>query len=277
MENEKIIKECYWICNKCGKEHKLKTLFCDECGEARPKIRKSNTIIKKVISKNILYYNIKLIDWIIMATAFVMLLICVAIGFYDESKFNVCFLVTIMLNLFLIIIAFIRLIACKAMKLWQRTLSLFITILFNPFVAMIILMVVGAVFTGITLSRKIKNVNKIELAKACAEIASKPWNYKKKYYDDFSELPEFIEQTKPVYVWINDGKIMVALMGGVAHYGWDFVRAESNIWNLQWYDDVKSKILISNIVINTNTGEVIIPQQLMNIVNDRCSKYDGWD
>ena len=65
MENEKIIKECYWICNKCGKEHKLKTLFCDECGEERS----DNHFYKDKIHEIEIPTSIKAIDWLIMIVA----------------------------------------------------------------------------------------------------------------------------------------------------------------------------------------------------------------
>ncbi len=60
---------------------------------------------------------------------------------------------------------------------------------------------------------------------------------------------------------INDRCVNIALMGGLAHYGWKLKNTESNSWNLYWYNESKYKLIFSDIIINTNTGEITIPEQ----------------
>ena len=134
MKNEKIIKERYWICGNCGKGHKLKMLFCDECGEARPMIYNDHTvmeIIKKKLRNSILFSDRRIISLIIVILSFVFLIMSIFSIFFDVELFNHSLIIIFFLNLFLIIIAFSRLIICKTIKLWERIFTLIVAICFD--------------------------------------------------------------------------------------------------------------------------------------------------
>jgi len=134
MNNKKIIKILYWKCGNCGKEHKLKTLFCDECGEARPVIHNDHPvmeIIKKNLRSSILFSDRRIISLIIVILSFVFLIMSIFSIFFDVELFNHSLIIIFFLNLFLIIIAFSRLIICKTIKLWERIFTLVVAICFD--------------------------------------------------------------------------------------------------------------------------------------------------
>jgi hypothetical protein len=67
-------------------------------------------------------------------------------------------------------------------------------------------------------------------------------------------LPPAIVCVKPVYVWIRDDAITIALIGGVDHRGWRFLCNDAGRWTLLAYDEYTQKVLLSNIVITTQTA-----------------------
>jgi len=250
MKNEKVIKECYWICNNCGKEHKLKTLFCDGCGEERS----NNHSYKDKIHEIEIPTSIKVIDWLIMIGA-----ACLMVFFFLNGIRHVVWWFSI--SIILIIIALIRLFICKTIKLWRRLLVLVTTILLSPIVLAIAFSFVLSICRDI-LQERANRVDKIALVEACSKIVINPNKYKEKYTDDFSELPEFIEKIRPFHVWLDEDTVCVKLKYGSARYSFLFFQDINSNWNLNSYYGIKNRtVLLSNIVINTNTGEVTIPEQ----------------
>jgi len=248
MKIGKITEELFWKCESCGKEHKLKMLFCDECGAERSDKHFYKNKFREIST------NIKAVDWTIMIAA-VSLMALFTFG-------NIALIPWIvLLSIVLAIIAFIRLILCKIIKLWQRFLVLIITIVLNPIVLIIAISFVWTISHD-RLRERVNRVDKIELVKACSKIVINPDKYKEKYTDDFSTLPEYIKNIKPAYVGIDEDSVAVKLKYGPAQYAWLFFQDKNGDWNLNSYRDIKQNrsLLMSNIIINTNTGEVIIPK-----------------
>ena len=155
MKNGKITEKLFWICGKCGKEHKLKMLFCDECvAEHSDKHFYKNKFHEIEIPS-----RIKAVDWLIMIGAVCLMSLC----FFNDIKL-IAWLVLI--SIILIIIAFIRLLLCSTIKLWRRLIVLATTILFSPFVLIIISAFVLS-FCRDKLRERANRVDKIALVEAC--------------------------------------------------------------------------------------------------------------
>ena len=258
MKKQNLTDQAFWICDKCGKEHELRTCFCDECGTSRP-FSDNNRVLKKIksfIKENIIFSDLKTVDYIIIAVSFIFLLISIVIGHIIETAIVYTLLIFFFANLLLIIIEFIRLIVCKSIKPWQRIITLLATIAFNPIIIMIILSIVFAFVGRITFEHKLRKIDVNELTRTCIKIAKKPQKFHGEYNADYSNLPEYIQKVKPAYVVVDDEEIMVALTGGLSHYGWKLVHKASNVWDFYQYNEAKTRLLISNIVINADTGKV---------------------
>ena len=252
MEKQNPTEQAFWICEKCGKEHEIRTCFCDECGTSRP-FSDNNRVLKKIknfIKENIIFSDLKIVDYVIVALSFIFLLMPIVIGLIIETAIVYTLFIFFIINLLLIIIEFIRLIVCKSIKLWRRIITLLATIAFNPLIIMIVLSIAFAIVRQITFEQKLRKINVNELTRTCIEIAGKPQKFHGEYNVNYSKLPEYIQKVKPAYVIVEDKMIIVALTGGLSHYGWKLIRKESNIWNFCQYNEGKTRLLNSNIVIN---------------------------
>ena len=246
MKKQNLTEQAFWICEKCGKEHEIITCFCDECGTSRNK--KHIIISSTPVAKS----NCKSINWFIIISAvclWVLCILCLNLFFASIQLFS-------LLNIILIIGALINLFKCKTIKLWQRITTFLITILLNPIVWVIGFMMVYSICYD-RLQEQVKQIDKISLAEACYQIVIKPSEYKEKYIDDFSELPEFIQNVKPDYVWVDNESVGIKLKYGPAKYSFMFSQNNKSNWNLSSYHGIKNRtILLSNIVINADTGKV---------------------
>ena len=257
-------KEKFWKCEKCNLEHKIPTLFCDGCGAQRPEKEKIKIFLRNKISDNQSYLNIKLFDWFIMISAIVIsaiIIVCI----FSNNKFLESLIVWLLILPFVLtIIAFIRLFVCKYIFLWQRFIVLGISTLFNPIISIFILTLILSCFGPRGCMSKTNRTNKSKFVKACSEIVLNKNLYNNEYSNDFSELPEFIKSTKPVYVWINETNIKVAIIHKRPSYGWKFSQNTDGTWALYSYFENELNLLKSDIIINTNTGKVTIPWSFFN-------------
>ena len=244
-------KLSFWECPNCKKEHKIKTLFCDGCGEPRPEKEKIKIILRNKISDNQSYSNIKKVDWFIMICAFCLpififsLFLLILVANLSENIWIYFFGLLILLSLVLIIYALRRLYICKSIFLWQRVLVLWVTILFNPITIFIIFMFVALCFGPRGCMSKTRRTNKSKFSKACSEIVLNKNLYNSEYSKDFSDLPGFIKDTKPVYVWINENHIKIAISKRPS-YGWKFSQNTNGIWSLYSYFENELKYPLYN-------------------------------
>jgi len=263
MKTRKITEELFWKCESCGKENQLKMLFCDECGAEcsdnhvyKNKCHKVEVLTKKT--------NIEPFDWFLMIVAFgfaIMFFFHVASTKSLEGWFNN--IVTFsLINIGIIFLAFMRLILYRTIKLWQRFTVLGISAFLNPVVLLLSFMSVMIVFSEISTDViKVRNkfISKKSLAKACSEIILQPNKYKSEYSKDFSELPDFIRELEPSFITIKKKCITIHKNKTFADYGWKFEENNNQKWNLYSYMHNESDLLLSDIIINTNNGEVTIP------------------
>jgi len=246
MKKQNLTERTFWICDNCGKEHELKMLFCDECGTERNKMHiiTSSTPVAKS--------NCKAINLFIIISAvclWVLWILCFNSFYASIPLFS-------LFNIILIIAALVSMFKCKTVKLWQRITVLLTTILLNPVVWVIGFMMFYSICYD-RLQERVKQIDKISLVEACYKIVMHPSEYKEKYIDDFSALPESIRKIKPNYVWVDNNSVGVKLKCGSAKYSFMFSQNNNSNWNLSSYYGIKNRaILLSNIVINADTGKV---------------------
>ena len=245
MKKQNLTERTFWICEKCGKEHELKFRFCDQCGTYRTQQTNKRNYIKYFLKDD------KRVDYIIIAFSILLFFFTLTTMLFAEIVGSICVWIALFAILLLIPAAFIRLFICKFVKLWLRLITLISTIIFNPILLFLILGFIFVPSAKKTKEQALKKINMNCLVSNCVEIASKPQLYQGKYLcDNLSNLPEYIQEINPVYVWVNEESIMIALMGGMSHYGWKFDNSDSNKWNLYWYDDIHKDLLVSNVVVN---------------------------
>ena len=252
-------KEKFWKCEKCNLEYKIKTLFCDGCGEPRPEKEKIKIILRNKMSDNQSYSNINKVDWFIIISAITIPVMIVVCASSNNNFFEGLIIWLLVLPFILTIIAFIRLFVCKYIFPRQRFIVLGISTLFNPIISIFILTLIFSFFGPRGCMSETNRTDKSKFAKACSEIVLNKNLYNSEYSNDFSDLPEFIKNTKPVYVWINETNIKVAIILRRPSYGWKFSQNTNGIWSLYSYFENELNLLKSDIIINTNNGKVTIP------------------
>ncbi len=256
-------KEKFWKCEKCNLEHKIPTLFCDGCGAQRPTKDKINVILRNKISDNQSYSNINKIDWFIIISAIVIPVMIIVCAFSNINFFEDLIIWLLVLPFVLTIIAFIRLFVCKYIFPRQRFIVLGISTLFNPIISIFILTLILLCFGPRGCMSETNRTNKSKLSKACSELVLNKNIYNSEYSKDFSDLPGFINSTKPVYVWISEKHIKIAISRRPSH-GWKFSQNTDGNWALYSYFENELNLLKSDIIINTNNGKVTIPWSFFN-------------
>jgi hypothetical protein len=201
--------------------------------------------------------NIEFVDWVIAITA-----VCTPLLFIVSAVFDITilFVVIFILSCVLVIIATKRLVKNKIVKLWQRIIVFMISIYFNPITWMIYLMIFVIILKPFGPDYKTKRINKRKFSLACSEIILNKNKYKEEYTNNFSELPEVISRSKPIHVWIGNTNVKIAVSRRPSQ-GWNFTQYTNGNWTLYSYFDGEKTALKSGIIINTNNGQIYIPDR----------------
>ena len=269
MKKENIDEKYpFWICPNCNKDNEISRRFCKKCGKDKPSQDKINIKYYNAKEgteiKSIYLTNIEPFDWLILITAFFF----AAIFFKDLISVNSIdnyinqFVIFTLINGGVLFVAFLRLIFAKTIKLWQRFAVLWISALLNPVSLFILFMIVATIFfeaeTGLTKARNIF-INKKSLAKACSKIILHSDRYEREYSTNFTGLPDFIVDLRPIRIYIEEKSVTVYEKNFSIRYSWQLKENDENKWNLYSYFNGESDLLIENIIINTNNGKVTIP------------------
>jgi len=241
-----------WRCLECGAEHADNILFCTACGAERVRAETDAAVPTG-------WWHRRSTDVVLVVAALVVCLGTLtgaAVKFFGlctgtpiAAVIGALLMLNCLLAPALLLLALLRLCCSRALRLGHRVVVTVVILILNP-------MTWISTLTQASWAHRMNAADTNALVQACTYIIQHPNEFQKEYHSfkGLTGLPPAIACVKPVYVWIRDDAITIALIGGVDHRGWRFLCNDTERWALVSYDEYTQKVLLSNIVIATQTA-----------------------